>query len=76
MTDINELAKVPCPTCGMMGSLALVEVGGFRAKPMGTFSLAGNQMKLSANTIPAIRCMRNDDCDFVTYPIEDEDPPV
>lgn len=43
-----------CPDCAVTGALEVREV--LRAKPVGTFSLAGNQMKFSARWGWEYRC--------------------
>lgn len=46
-------AQLECPMCGHVGftvSWKLV------AKPLGTFSLAGHQMKVSAREVPVVKC--------------------
>ncbi len=47
-----ELAK-PCPWCGRFGLLLTWELA---AKPIGSFSLAGVQMKVSAMHRAAVAC--------------------
>ena len=49
-----DLSTIPCPGCDNVGTLYIGTV--LQAKPIGSFSLAGNQMKVSAQRIPAIRC--------------------
>ena len=49
-----ELEKVLCPKCTHPGGLAIhLE---FHSKPIGTFSLAGAQMKLSVRQVPVLSC--------------------
>jgi len=59
-TEGPDLSTVPCPECENVGTLYIGTV--LQAKPIGSFSLAGQQMKFSANEIPAIRCTA---CTFV-----------
>ena len=47
-------ATSPCPSCGETGSVSVREV--LRAKPVGTFSLAGAQTKFSAVAGWEFRC--------------------
>lgn len=42
----------PCPSCGATGTLALDEV--LSANPIGSFSLAGAQMKVTAKAKPRL----------------------
>jgi hypothetical protein len=58
------LEQTPCPECG---DLTLYFGMGFRARPLGSFSLAGMQDKVSAQEIPVIRCRT---CEFVKFPKE------
>lgn len=44
-----------CPACkAPPGSLRLT--GGLQARPLGSFSLAGAQMKVSARSVPVLTC--------------------
>lgn len=44
----------PCPECGAVGTVALAPV--MVAKPMGSFSLAGAQLKVSAWSGHVLTC--------------------
>jgi hypothetical protein len=46
--------EVPCPACGVTGKLSLRTV--FRAQPIGSYSLAGAQMKFSARREREFKC--------------------
>jgi hypothetical protein len=59
-TEGPDLSTLPCPQCENVGTLYIGTV--LQAKPIGSFSLAGNQMKVSANAVPGIRCSS---CSFV-----------
>lgn len=48
-----------CPTCGHLG---LELRPGLRARPLGSHSLAGSQMKVSARTVLRWHCT-SADCD-------------
>jgi hypothetical protein len=50
----DQLSQVVCPGCGEVGSLG-VELR-LVAKPIGSFSLAGAQMKVSAREGPHLVC--------------------
>lgn len=55
----GSINRTPCPGCGMINNLYIsVE---FVAQPIGSFSLAGMQMKVSGRERPVLKC-RN--CDF------------
>lgn len=46
-------ARTECPMCGNVGfTVSWV----LRAKPIGTFSLAGQQMKVSAKEVAVVKC--------------------
>ena len=49
--------ETPCPTCGHVG-LELGET--LRARPLGSFSLAGAQMKVSARMELRWSCLAED----------------
>lgn len=49
----DDIAKTPCPGCG---ALALSIQVGIRLKELGSFSLAGQQMKASGSHAPILRC--------------------
>lgn len=51
---LRSLPDVFCPWCVRQGGLEIIR--GFVAKPIGTFSLAGAQMKLSMIEAPLLRC--------------------
>lgn len=44
-----------CPSCGAVGSLSLDMQ--LVAKPVGSFSLAGNAVKVSAQMLPVLYCI-------------------
>lgn len=48
------VADQPCPKCTRVGKLR-IEMK-LVAKPLGTFSLAGSNLKFSANEIPVLYC--------------------
>ena len=49
-----DLREVLCPLCVRPGGLKIhLE---FLSKPLGTFSLAGAQMKLSVREVPVLSC--------------------
>lgn len=55
-----KIEAVPCPVCDAPpGSLRLGET--LQAKPIGRFSLAGVQTKVSARPAPVLTC---DQCDL------------
>ena len=54
MSMEDQLRQVVCPGCGEVGSLG-VELR-LVAKPIGSFSLAGAQMKVSAREVPHLVC--------------------
>jgi hypothetical protein len=49
-----RIDETPCPDCGAVGNLH-IDIR-LVAKPPGTFSLAGNQMKVSASQLPVLEC--------------------
>ena len=55
MTD--DISKTPCPQCGAV-ELRIEWQDGLRAKPLGSFSLSGQQMKVSAirTRVPVLLC--------------------
>jgi len=57
----QKLKTHTCPECGMVGSLEIEVM--LIAKQLGTHSLSGTQMKVSANTKPVIVCTNN--CAFL-----------
>jgi hypothetical protein len=60
-----DLSVIACPGCGTIGSLELKSR--LHARPIGSFSLAGQQMKVSAVAVHVLACTA-DDCEFVKYP--------
>ena len=54
MSMEDQLSQVVCPGCGKDGSLG-VELR-LVAQPIGSFSLAGAQMKVSAREVPHLVC--------------------
>lgn len=59
------LESVPCPSCARVGSLGLADR--LVARPLGTWSLAGRQMKASAVWEVHIVCGA-DGCEFEKEP--------
>ena len=57
----EQLARVPCPTCG---NRTLVVELRLEARPLGTHSLSGTQLKTSARQWPYAVCTTGG-CDFV-----------
>lgn len=53
MSFSDDLSQVECPGCTEKG-LFLTKVRA--ARPIGDFSLAGAQMKVSAYEVPALKC--------------------
>jgi hypothetical protein len=51
---MSKLATAPCPNCGMPGTLSITMK--FIARPLGTFSLSGQQMKVAAEERPVLGC--------------------
>lgn len=45
--------EMPCPKCGELGMTLTWQL---TARPLGTFSLSGSQLKFSATEIPVIYC--------------------
>lgn len=64
------LPTLPCPRCGTVGALKLSTV--LRARPLGTWSLAGLQLKTSAVNVPALVCS-TPECGFVKLPTDSEE---
>lgn len=55
----GTINRTPCPECNMIGKLYIsVEIV---AKEIGTFSLAGHQVKFSGKELPVLKC---NNCDF------------
>ena len=57
MSDLVRLEKelkVPCPECEFSGKLGIYRT--LYAKPVGSFSLAGAQLKVSAYEVPILAC--------------------
>lgn len=60
MTDTID--RTPCPECGFVKNDHPTSRTGlyidieFVAKPLGTFSLAGVQMKVSGRELPVLKC--------------------
>lgn len=50
MTDY--IKNIPCPECHKEGVLRVEIRERIVARPIGTYSLAGNQLKVSANKVP------------------------
>lgn len=53
MTATDKLETSPCPQCGEVGKLRIEYRDKLVAKPLGSFSLAGAQMKVSARRVQA-----------------------
>ena len=51
--DVSDLEGTPCPLCGVA---ALRVEERLRAKPVGSFSLAGGQMKVVAERVLWLVC--------------------
>ncbi len=47
-----------CPGCGAQNTVQVSR--GLRARPIGSFSLAGNQMKFSVNEVAVATCTQCD----------------
>lgn len=71
-----------CPVCGTVGTLSIKRM--FRAKPLGTWSLSGAQMKLTGWFFPLLVCSGcglgvpghyDPDGRHVTFPALAADPP-
>lgn len=61
MSSIEEqVAVTPCPTCGCSQLRFTTKLV---LRPLGSWSLSGNQLKTSAVKWPYVIC-DNDDCDF------------
>lgn len=58
----DPLRTLPCPGCGAVGTLTFGTR--FRAHPLGTWSLAGHQLKTTASEVPVLECP----CGFVKHP--------
>ena len=50
MGDFNSK---PCPACGQHKVIISIEL---KASPLGTHSLSGSQMKVSASEVPVLNC--------------------
>jgi hypothetical protein len=74
---VATVEESPCPRCGASGTLSIRER--LQAKPPGTHSLAGGQMKVSARSVPVLGCS---DCGLSVDGVWDPDgrhatfPPV
>lgn len=64
-TEGPDLRALACPACSTVGSLQLKTM--LLARPLGSHSLSGSQMKVSARSTICIVCS-NPDCDFVKEP--------
>ncbi len=51
----DKVEETPCPGCKQVGTLVLIPEK-LVAKPLGTWSLSGAQMKTSAYVAPVIEC--------------------
>ena len=60
-SELEEAARTtPCPMCGERSLTLSYQL---YAKPIGSFSLSGHQMKVSAVQYPIVTCT-SDGCDF------------
>lgn len=50
----NKLRSIACPACGSVGSIKLGTT--LVARPLGSWSLSGQQLKVSARETPALVC--------------------
>lgn len=57
----GSITRTACPQCSTVGALTITDV--LTAQPIGSFSLAGVQMKVSARPRPVLSCA-TDGCDF------------
>jgi len=64
-----KLNETPCPKCGAEPPTLIIEER-FHAKPMGTYSLAGGQVKTSGWMLPTLMCKN---CDLHIAGKYDED---
>lgn len=60
MSVQDDVAKIPCPSCGESQLRLTTKL---ESRPIGTWSLSGNQLKSSAVEWPYVVC-DNDECDF------------
>jgi len=51
--NLEDVGQIPCPGCGVK---ALAIEWRLETKPLGTYSLAGQQLKVSANEVPWVVC--------------------
>jgi hypothetical protein len=58
----------PCPACGSVGTIT--NGVGLRARPIGTYSLAGGQMKVAAIEVLTLDCSN---CGKKIFPTVDEE---
>lgn len=56
----RQVAAIPCPRCGHTRLRFTTKL---ESKPLGTWSISGNQLKTSAVEWPYVVC-DNDACDF------------
>lgn len=73
MVLLRSMPERPCPWCTEQGGLEICLR--LKAKPIGSFSLAGAQVKVSATSTPVLCCSRckweldgKFDGDHVTFP--------
>ena len=64
-TEGPDLSTVACPTCQTVGSLSLQSR--MVTCPLGTWSLAGQQLKTPAVEVPHVVCTAGG-CDFAKAP--------
>lgn len=57
----GSITRTACPQCARVGALTITDT--LVAQRVGTFSLAGVQMKVSARPCPVLKCTA-DGCDF------------
>lgn len=60
---VEALSKILCPNCGKNTLRLEMRMGPLKVKPIGTFSLAGAQMKMAA-TMEAEGFLVCNDCGF------------
>ncbi len=60
---LAALAKIPCPGCGEHSLVMETRIGPLKFNPVGKFSIAGAQMKLTA-TVEAEAFLKCSKCSF------------
>lgn len=72
--EIKEMLEAqPCPSCGGQGTMTLVEK--FVARPLGSHSLAGAQIKVSAVKAMVVSCSGCGKSGTVRAAAYDDHPP-